>query len=292
MKIVEIIGGLGNQMFQYAFYIFLKNKYKNIYLNLDYFKRNQIHNGYELERIFNINKINKIEIPLHSKNIIWRIIKKIFVLLNIYCIEMSKMLQSKDINLIKKETKRKFEIFYQGGWVTEKYFSDFSKEIKEIFIFPKIDKTDLKNIEIIKKILTSESVSIHIRRGDYLTHKVAKDLAPLFYYKDAIKYISKKIKNPVFYIFSNDIEWCKENFKIDFPTYYIDWNNGEESFKDMQLMSLCKHNIIPNSTFSWWGAWLNNNPNKIVIAPEKWLNLEKRTYEDIVPETWIKIRNY
>ena len=100
------------------------------------------------------------------------------------------------------------------------------------------------------------------------------------------------MKNPYFFIFSNDIEWCQENIKLE-NSYYVDWNTGENSYKDMQLMSLCKHNIIPNSTFSWWGAWLNKNPNKIVIAPEKWFN-ECSNINDlgIVPEKWVKIKNY
>lgn len=174
---------------------------------------------------------------------------------------------------------------------SEKYFINIKENIKKLYRFPEI--MDEKNKNIANKIKYSNSISLHIRRGDYLKEKGLGNLAPLFYYKAAIKYILKEVKNPVFFIFSNDIKWCKENLKLDYPIYYINWNKGTKSFRDMQLMSLCKHNIIPNSTFSWWGAWLNDNPNKIVIAPERWFNLEVQQIDrDIIPKEWIKIRNY
>ena len=108
------------------------------------------------------------------------------------------------------------------------------------------------------------------------------------YYEKAINYVKNKIEGPVFFIFSNDIDWCKENFSFE-EAYFVDWNIGEKSFRDMQLMSSCKHNIIANSSFSWWGAWLNNNLDKIIIAPSKWLNDERVDIDDIIPEGWIKI---
>ena len=180
--------------------------------------------------------------------------------------------------------------YYIGYWQSEKFFKDISDEIRKDFSFPKF--TSEKNLEILKLIKSYNSVSIHIRRGDYLQNRGFNGLAPLEYYQKAIEYIKNKIENPHFFIFSNDIEWCRKNLSIE-NSYYIDWNRGEESYRDMQLMSLCKHNIIPNSTFSWWGAWLNKNPNKIVIAPEKWFNdCVNIDYSNIVPETWIKIKNY
>ena len=139
--------------------------------------------------------------------------------------------------------------------------------------------------------MKENSVSIHIRRGDYLVCDLLKNLLPLFYYEAAIKYILEKVESPIFFIFSNDIEWCKNNLKINFPTYYIDWNKGKESFRDMQLMSLCKYNIIANSSFSWWSVWLNNNEEKNIIAPKRWFVDEQKNelLDCFYPQGCIKI---
>lgn len=297
MKIIYIFDGLGNQMFQYAFYKKMKKLYKNVYGNLDTFSRDypqglEDFSGYELKKIFNIDiEEKKILFDTFFSRVRWkrtsiflRAFHKLLRKLNvvIYLENWSECVEDK---LNKKRI-----IFYTGWWQSEKFFKDISNEIRSDFSFPRI--VDKKNLEVLKKIKTSNSVGIHVRRGDYLKDKGFKGLASLEYYQRAIEYIENKIEAPCFFIFSNDIEWCKENFKLE-NCHYIDWNKGEESYRDMQLMSLCKHNIIPNSTFSWWGAWLNNNPNKIVIAPEKWFNdCANMNYSDIVPENWIKIKNY
>ena len=290
MKTIYFYDGLGNQMFQYAFYKKLKKKYKNVYGNLNFYQKNKIHNGYELKKIFNIDiekdkKENNFFNGAIKKNIFQRIINKVLNSLNI--ILYIEKWGEKNINKI---IGKKFIRYYFGWWQSEKYFKDIAAEIKGEFKFQEFKNE--KNIDLKNKILNSNSISIHVRRGDYLNNIYLGGLTPLSYYENAIEYILQKVKEPSFYIFSNDIEWCKQNLKLDYPVYYIDWNKGEESFRDMQLMSLCKHNIIPNSSFSWWGAWLNSNPNKIVIAPQKWFNdCLKWNYSNIVPETWIKIRN-
>lgn len=292
MKIIYIFDGLGNQMFQYAFYKKMKKLYKNVYGNLDSFKRDKkIHNGYELYNIFGI-KIDEKKIildgffsrvRLKKLTIIHRIIHKILKKLKL-------IMYLEDWNETIEEKLNSNYIYYTGSWQSEKFFKDISDEIRKDFSFPRV--LDKKNLEIVEKIKNSNSVSIHIRRGDYLEDKALNGLASLEYYKSSVKYIGEKVKNPHFFIFSNDIEWCKQNLDLE-NCCYIDWNKGKESYRDMQLMSLCKHNIIPNSTFSWWGAWLNNNPEKIVIAPEKWFNdCTNWNYSNIVPDEWIKIKNY
>lgn len=145
-----------------------------------------------------------------------------------------------------------------------------------------------------EELLQGNVVSIHIRGGDYITSK--KDNA-LFgnictsnYYKNAIEHIKNSLKDPIFLIFTNDKDYAVqllngESFQI------VDWNNGKESFRDMYLMSLCKHNIIANSSFSWWGAWLNQNDSKIVIAPNRWFNDSGIDQNDITPNNWIKVNS-
>ena len=137
------------------------------------------------------------------------------------------------------------------------------------------------NKNISELILNSNSVGIHIRRGNYVADAQVNHIhgtCDMDYYNRSIKYISGRITNPHFYIFSDEIEWAKQNFKIEFPMTYVDTNIGfdgenyqdDKNYEDLRLMSQCKHNIIANSSFSWWGAWLNVNPNKIIIAPKNW----------------------
>ncbi|MDX8335948.1 alpha-1,2-fucosyltransferase [Candidatus Cetobacterium colombiensis] len=289
MKLVNISGGLGNQMFQYAFYLSLKNKNKNknIFCDISFYKITNSHNGFELKNIFKVNE-SEFKNKYYSNNIIWKVLREILKKIKLLDIK-------KNIGGEYKENLDKLDSFltiYDGYWQNEKYFKDIEDELREKFVFTKIE--DSRNLKILKKIQQTNSVSIHIRRGDYIGHPHLDGLAPIKYYKDAIEYIKSKIENPIFIIFSNDIKWCKEKLKLEEDQVeFIDWNIKEKSYIDMQLMSNCKHNIIPNSSFSWWGAWLNKNSNKIVIAPEKWFKgIDEKNYKEIVPKSWIKMNNF
>lgn len=181
--------------------------------------------------------------------------------------------------------------FVKGNFQSEKYFESIESVIRDEFKFTK--QLDLENLKWKNEILNSNSVSIHIRRGDYISLKQnANKFAqiPLSYYQNAITYISQNLPSSVFFVFSDDIKWVKENLISDAPLHFIENNNTPQtSHFDMQLMSLCKHNIICNSTFSWWSAWLNNNPQKIVIAPQNWFADISINSQDIIPDEWIKL---
>jgi hypothetical protein len=164
-------------------------------------------------------------------------------------------------------------VYLEGYWQSEKYFSNIESQIRSLYTFPEI--TDKSNLDLADKIKSCNSVSIHIRRGDYLSEKNAPmhgNICTKAYYDNAIKYISENVANPQFYIFTDDAEWARQQYKGEEYTI-VDQNHADNSFRDMQLMSMCKHNIIANSSFSWWGAWLNPNKDKIVTAPPKWFNL-------------------
>lgn len=181
--------------------------------------------------------------------------------------------------------------FVKGNFQSEKYFESIESVIRDEFKFTK--QLDLENLKWKNEILNSNSVSIHIRRGDYISLKQnANKFAqiPLSYYQSAITYISQNLPSSVFFVFSDDIKWVKENLISDAPLHFIENNNTPQtSHFDMQLMSLCKHNIICNSTFSWWSAWLNNNPQKMVIAPQNWFADISINSQDIIPDEWIKL---
>ncbi|BDU51418.1 alpha-1,2-fucosyltransferase [Haliovirga abyssi] len=296
MKVVEIIGGLGNQMFQYAFYLSLREKYgsENVALYLDRFKEVKDNNGYELERIFKIKEsmISNEKVKKYidrEQNIFSKIRRKIFGVKKSYINEGEDFLYKE--NVYRAEKKEEI-LFYSGLWQSSKYFEGIEDIVRNKFEFPKIDGRDIKNNEVLIKIKNSNSVSIHIRRGDYYSNpkykRILGNICDKNYYENAIKIISKKIENPIFFIFSDEINWVKENINFNNKEiYFIEWNKGFESYKDMYLMSQCKNNIIANSTFSWWVAWLNKNPDKIVIAPNKWFNDYKKI--DIVSEGWVKL---
>ncbi len=283
MKIINIIGGLGNQMFQYAFALSLKNKTKEeVKIDISSFNGYELHNGYEINKIFHKNlKIcsnkERKKISYNGKEFTQKLKRKIFKIEKNEYFEQD-FSYNKNLNYTKK--------YFIGYWQSEKYFNEIKEEIKKKFKFPEIK--DNKNMIILNKIKSNNSVSIHIRRGDYINHPIHGGICDIAYYKKAIKYIKTNVKDPIMYIFSDDIKWCKENLYLS-DANYINWNQGEDSFRDMQLMSECKHNIIANSSFSWWGAWLNNNVNKIVIAPSKWFNDKNMDTKDLLPKEWRRI---
>jgi len=169
----------------------------------------------------------------------------------------------------------------------------FAEKVKDLLIkdFMFLDKIENKLKMIRDYIAAENTISVHIRRGDYLVGNnkwIYGDICTQKYYVNAMSYMKNTIKNCKFIFFSNDIEWVKKNYNIK-DAIYINQTlfDNYQDWYDMYLMSMCKHNIIANSTFSWWGAWLNSNKEKIVIAPSKWVNL--CDYKDIYPDDWIKI---
>ena len=136
-----------------------------------------------------------------------------------------------------------------------------------------------------------ESVSIHIRRSDYLSKKNSSIFEPisLNYYYSALELIKKQHPNIKLFVFSDDNQWVMDNFKTDLPTTFVTHNDVSRGYDDLMLMSNCKHNITANSTFSWWGAWLNENPAKIVVTPSKWVKEDKYVEPDLIPNNWIKV---
>lgn len=179
--------------------------------------------------------------------------------------------------------------YLMGYWQSESYFLQHAETIRADFRFkPELNS---KNSEVLAHINEVNAVSLHVRRGDYVQNahtNATHGICSLQYYKNAIDQIADCVNAPVFFVFSDDMEWVKSNLQMDFPCFYIDHNHGIDSFSDMRLMSNCRHHIIANSSFSWWGAWLNANPEKIVIAPKQWFANNTDT-SDLLPQGWIKL---
>lgn len=285
MKIVRFLGGLGNQMFQYAFYKAIQNKFSNVKADLSSFKSEHHHNGYELERIFDIS-VDEASVFMSGiyniQNQKW-IYRKLRQLL-----DLKKSYHEEQLNFsfdpkIFSDSKSGY---YYGFWQNEKYYAHISSQIRKDFEFKPL--TDNQNIDILDKINQTNSISIHVRRGDYVAHPSFGGVCEKDYYQKAIQKIHQQVINAKFFIFSNDINWCMNNLETE-NCDFISWNTGTNSYIDMQLMSNCKHNIIANSSFSWWAAWLNANPDKIVIGPQKWLNETKYDTSTLMPADWIRL---
>jgi hypothetical protein len=183
----------------------------------------------------------------------------------------------------------KDDVYLDGCWQTEKYFKEYEDIIRKDFTLRAPLTEQSKKFE--EQIQQVEAVSLHVRRDEMVSNKRINDwhgVCSVEYYNQAIQEIAKRVKNPHFFMFSDDPNWTKENIKPPFPSTYMPYNTDHPE-EDLILMSKCKHHIIANSTFSWWGAWLDTNKNKVVIAPKKWFNTPKMNTQDIIPDTWIKI---
>lgn len=289
VKVVKFLGGLGNQMFQFAFYAALSEKFgERVKADISGFKNYGLHNGYELQRIFPVN----LKYSSGWENFVLGggsdiVSLKLRLRLGI---TVSSYYEQKGASYYDAAIFEDYSsTYYWGFWQNEKYFSEISDKIKASFSFESVLKE--RNAEMEQMIKGSNAISIHVRRGDYVNHSLHGGVCDLDYYRKAIMHIETICKDPTYFVFSDDIDWCRENLQIKRDCYFIDWNKGTESYIDMQLMSLCKHNIIANSSFSWWGAWLNSNRGNVVVAPGKWFAEQEvdRHASDLIPARWTRV---
>ncbi len=276
MLIVSFEGGLGNQMFQYAFFKALQFHYPDIYVLADLsYIDSGVHNGFELSRVFGIHMdLCQLEdVAKYSercpKGITgYRLLNCLYSLRRCIIGQKTSYIRQENAVIYYPEVFQLnplYSYYFKGVWANENYFSDIKTSLLKDFLFT--GELSEINKELADMIKNTDSVSIHLRAGDYIQYSY--DICDGQYYKKAIEYIKTKIKDPTFFVFSDDIILAKNILNFDISMCFIDNNVEENSFRDMQLMSLCKHNIIANSTFSFWGAYLNGNENKIVIAPQK-----------------------
>lgn len=267
MVIVRIVGGLGNQMFQYAYAKALQKRGYKVKIDISKFKKYKLHGGYQLDK-FNID----LETSTSLSNFLTRV---------------GFRRSTKEKNLLFDESLQNLpkSEYVKGYFQTEKYFLDIKSTIyKQFTLKQPLAKTTNKYKKEIESI--TNSCSIHIRRGDFISNKKANKVhgtCDLDYYNRAVDFLQSQYKNIHFFIFSDDISWTKEHLKVENKTFV---EHNTIPHEDMYLMSLCRFNITANSSFSWWGAWLNQNKNKVVIAPKKWF-VEKEN--EVASNNWIKL---
>lgn len=317
MIISKISMGLGNQMFQYAAGRAL-SLHKNVPLALDLSSYEGYHlRRFELESIFTVQvakatneelKSYQLKQPLKS---IWNKLlpfNRMFYYHLPYEMTFEKrtILQLSELvsPSYRKRTfiephyhyepnfnKAPYDVHLIGYWMSWRYFEKYDNEIRQDFTFRRSLINHLSGVD--NEMTNSNSVSIHIRRGDFASEKNKRlhGVIPISFYQKAIELIASEIPSIQLYIFSDDIRWSKENLNTKFPAVFVSGEITKTSYEDFYLMSRCKHNIIANSTFSWWAAYLNNNPHKMVIAPKKWYNKSSYNYKDVYPLSWITLSN-
>lgn len=276
MIIIHLRGGLGNQMFQYALYLSFIEKGIPASVDLSHYNKGDSTRGYELEQVFGIkvpavSAVSKLAGKLH-----WKLFHPLY---------KSTYKETDSLfGLFDEQITTLRSAYLKGYWQSEKYFANATVAVRKSFSFT--GPSDEENKRLLSMVKNNSSVSIHIRRGDY-TGSSDNLVLPLSYYQQAIDFVSKKIDKPVYFVFSDDAAWAAQHLNIP-SAVFVNHNQGNNSYRDMQLMSNCSHNIIANSSFSWWAAWLNQHESKLVIAPSRWITWMEGT-RDIIPAEWIKI---
>lgn len=293
MIVVKLMGGLGNQIFQYATGRALALKHQTeLKLDLSFLNSDpkNIYTKRELElHVFNVSAdiaSNKELEAFHKRTLFQKIVTRFFSKFP------SKYFIGNQKGFEYDETFESYpnNSYLNGYWQSEKYFSSIREILlKDLVIKKEMSEQGKSTMDL---VLNSNSVSLHIRRGDYVSNKNATashGILPLEYYDKAMAHLNGLYKDLKVFIFSDDMDWVKANLKLTNECLYVDFNIGENSVFDMYLMSQCKHNIIANSSFSWWGAWLNQNSQKTVIAPEKWFADKNLNTKDLIPNSWLKM---
>ena len=297
MLIINLIGGLGNQMFQYAFgkglsmqrHIEVKFSTEELldctpkenFTYRDYelgnFRTNVVLASTEEMRLFKYQPANLSE--------------RIFYKLKRHIMKPKVFNETANFRYDAGVYQTAANMYYDGYWQNEKYFSRFESKIRHDFTFQHAP-TGL-NAELVRHIQASRAVAIHVRRGDYVTNSQTNQIHGTCspdYYREAVSLLAQRIPNPTLFVFSDEPEWVKQHLSFgSFPTVYISHNKGSDSYQDLRLMSLCQHNIIANSSFSWWGAWLNANPDKLVVAPRQWYQGVILGPNELLPASWLRL---
>ncbi len=291
MIIVKLKGGLGNQLFQYAMgRKVAKLAFADLKLDIgaspEMFQKNTARN-FKLD-FFNIKASIATEEEVKKLKYSFGILSKAYRAFLFWGLKVH------NIDYHPEYLKKKDNVYLDGFWQSEKYFLDIREELLSE-LTPK-NQISAKAKKIENDIETAENpISIHIRRGDYVsdpgTNKWHGNICPPEYYYKAIEIMTEKYVHPSFFVFSDDIEWVRENIKCPQPVIYVSQYDLDDC-EELILMSKCHHHIIANSSFSWWGAWLNPNNDKTVIAPPRWTNTIPYKNPSILPPEWIRLTEF
>lgn len=298
MKIVNIMGGLGNQMFEYAFALSLKERFPDEEVMIDtshyghiffkHYKGANLHNGFEIHKVFPNAKL-KVAKPWHLMRVTWYMPNYVLsrIVRRLLPVRKGEIIQTEnDFFAHHEEYYQEGDRYYEGIWESVHNYIPIREKIQHEYAHPEPNNANKARIEQMER---ENSVGVHIRRGDYLTVPEFMGITDLDYYERAIKEILSDGQEHTFYIFSNDIKWCEENIAPlvkGHQIVFVKDNTGKDSCWDMFLMTHCKELIIANSSFSWWGAFLNKRGGR-VVSPKKWFN--RNVEFDVWMDEWIRL---
>ena len=291
MVITKLMGGLGNQMFQYAAGRRLAHK-RSVDLKLDI-------TGFKvcIDRKYSLGNFNVQEnfalpeevaaLTVRKRGIVRRVMARV---LRRSSKSAPTHIQEKHFHFDPEILRLSDNVYIDGYWQSEKYFVDIARIIRQEFTVKTPQKG--RDKELGEQIASCEPVSLHIRRGDYVSNLQTNQFhgtCDLDYYFHCVECLTQTVKTPHFFVFSDEPEWALDNLKLPYPTTLVDHNGADKDYEDLRLMTRCKYHIICNSTFSWWGAWLCANPEKVVFAPQQWFGESGLDTRDLIPKTWSRI---
>jgi hypothetical protein len=290
MIIVRLIGGLGNQMFQYAMARTLADRH-DVALKLDIedfgcytLRRYELGDFVLRAEIASKDEIRALGADIKRLSTMRRLGRRL-------CPSIKKMVfREKAFNFDPRIERLTPPVYLDGYWQTERYFEPNAAMIRRDFSLRL--HFDPANKQMLNQIEAVNAISLHVRRGDYVSDKKTGEIhgaCSLDYYKEALRHIAERVDHPHFFIFSDDHSWVRKNISLKHPVTFVTTNSSDKGIFDMELMRNCKHHIIANSSFSWWGAWLNASTEKIIIAPKQWFNKAPHDTRDLIPHGWVTL---
>jgi hypothetical protein len=290
MIVVKLMGGLGNHLFQYAVGRHLAEIHGTaLKLDLSFFATYDLHTYsiWPFNIIENIASEEEVRYLKYGKQslvgrAVRRALRKTPVFSATYCKESGFQFDSSVLCLPDG-------VYLEGYWQSEKYFSGIAELIRREFTV-KTPPTG-RNEELGTRMASCEAVSMHIRRGSYLKppYNEVHGTCSMAYYSRCVSLVAERVRDPHFFVFSDDPQWANDNLELEYPTTVVDHNGAETDFEDLRLMTRCKHHIVANSTFSWWGAWLSQREGKTVFAPRLWFAKDEVATDDLIPVEWVRV---
>lgn len=289
--IVRLVGGLGNQLFQYSLGRRLSAARKvGLKLDTSDFERS----GDREFRLQHFAIEAQIATPIdvqrfqRPKSALWRFLDRLREGCKPYY--RRRTVWQRGDGYDERILRVPRSVYLVGYWQSEKYFTAIRETLLDDLTV--VTKPAPENIDLAARIGGCQSVSLHVRRGDYVTHPGVRSVLNTCseqYYLSAVRVLGSTVSSPTFFVFSDDIAWAKDHLKLDYPTTFVAHNGPERDYEDFRLMAHCRHHIIANSTFSWWAAWLSSHPDKIVVAPQQWFRDPTRSSQDLIPSDWMRL---
>jgi hypothetical protein len=291
MIIANVIGGLGNQMFQYAFGRALSLRHGvPLKLDLHEFCGYTLHAGFMLHKVFGI-PVEKAKSKDRRSVLGWRAYRPALKILRRRHFERWRgdrlLVQDLSVPASHYVSKASADSYLLGYWQSEGYFAAIGDQLRRDFRFPQLAG---ENQAWARRIVDANAVSVHIRRGDYVSDSqtlATHGVCSLDYYREAMAFVAERVPGAEFFLFSDDLEWARKTLKISHRHHFVLGNRPAGAHHDMHLISLCRHHIIANSSFSWWGAWLCDHAEKVVVAPSRWL--AQIAMPEVVPQSWTRL---